>query len=105
MDMPPVDRSSTSTSVGSPLNLGREKDMREVQFVRSQNYCVCFVRMVDSRGTTVNDSPSIRKYYSIFINTLSTIARGFGAKILKNITDGLIMYFPKTSNSIDDSAF
>jgi two-component system response regulator ChvI len=81
--------------------------MEEVQFLRSQNYCVCFVRMVSSRGasTTVNDSDSIRKYYTIFINTMSTIVRGFGAKIVKNITDGLIMYFPKTSNSIDDSAF
>jgi two-component system, OmpR family, response regulator ChvI len=63
--------------------------------------------MVNSTGasTTVNDSDNIRKYYTIFINTMSTIARSFGAKIVKNITDGLIMYFPQTSNSIDDSAF
>jgi two-component system response regulator ChvI len=81
--------------------------MEEVQFLRSQNYCVCFVRMVNSRGAinTVNDSDSIRKYYTIFINTMSTIVRGFGGKIVKNIIDGLITYFPKTSNSIDDSAF
>ena len=63
--------------------------------------------MVNSTGasTTVNDSDNIRKYYTIFINTMSTIARSFGAKIVKNITDGLVMYFPQTSNSIDDSAF
>jgi hypothetical protein len=63
--------------------------------------------MLNSPGgsTTVNDLDNIRKYYTIFINTMSTIARSFGAKIVKNITDGLIMYFPKTSNSIDDSAF
>jgi hypothetical protein len=63
--------------------------------------------MVNSTGVsaTVNDSDNIRKYYTIFINTMSTIARSFGAKIVKNITDGLIMYFPKTSNSIDDTAF
>ena len=62
------------------------------------------VNSTDASGT-VNDSDNIRKYYTIFINTMSTIARSFGAKIVKNITDGLIMYFPKTSNSIDDSAF
>jgi two-component system response regulator ChvI len=63
--------------------------------------------MLNSPGgsTTVNDLDNIRKYYTIFINTMSTIARSFGAKIVKNITDGLIMYFPQTSNSIDDSAF
>jgi two-component system response regulator ChvI len=63
--------------------------------------------MVNSTGVsaTVNDSDNIRKHYTIFINTMSNIARRFGAKIVKNITDGLIMYFPRTSNSIDDSAF
>jgi two-component system response regulator ChvI len=87
--------------------LGGEKETEEVQFLRSQNYCVCFIQMVNSigAGTTVNDSDNIRKHYTIFINTMSNIARRFGAKIVKNITDGLIMYFPKTSDSIDDSAF
>jgi len=55
--------------------------------------------------TTINDSDSIRKHYTIFINTMSTIARNFGAKIVKNITDRLIIYFPQTSNSTDDVAF
>jgi CheY-like chemotaxis protein len=36
---------------------------------------------------------------------MSTIATNFGAKIVKNITDGLIIYFPQTSNSTDYSAF
>jgi CheY-like chemotaxis protein len=36
---------------------------------------------------------------------MSTIARNFGAKIVKNVTDRLIIYFPQTSNSTDDVAF
>ena len=102
-----VDRSSTRSSAGLPLSLGGEKQTKEVRFLRSQNYCVCFIRMVNSTDAsgTVNDSDNIRKHYAIFINTMSIIARSFGAKIVKNITDGLIMYFPQTSNSFDDSAF
>jgi two-component system response regulator ChvI len=105
-------KSSTNLSANAIIhrlaNLAVEKQMKEeIQFLRSQNYCVCFVRMVNSTGviSTVNDSDDIRRHYTIFINTMSIIARSFGAKIVKNITDGLIMYFPQTSNSIDDSAF
>jgi two-component system, OmpR family, response regulator ChvI len=110
--MPPVGRSSTSNSADSinlPLtSLGGEMKVKEeVQFLRSQNYCVCFIQMVNPTGAiiTTNDSDNIRKYYTIFINTMSAIARNFGAKIVKNITDSLIIYFPLTSNSTDDSAF
>jgi two-component system response regulator ChvI len=110
--MPPVDRSSSSYSADSinlPLtSLGGEKQVKEeVQFLRSQNYCVCFIQMVNTTGAiiTTNDSDNIRKYYTSFINPMSDIARDFGAKIVKNITDTLIIYFPQTSNSTDDSAF
>jgi CheY-like chemotaxis protein len=79
----------------------------EVIFVRSQYYCVCFVHMLSSADTNsaIEDLDNIRKYYTIFINTMASIARNFGAKIVKNITDGLIIYFPRTSNSADGSAF
>jgi hypothetical protein len=110
--MPPVDRSSSSYSADSinlPLaSLGGAKQVKEeVQFLRSQNYCVCFIQMVNTTGAiiTTNDSDNIRRYYTSFINPMSDIARDFGAKIVKNITDALIIYFPQTSNSMDDSAF
>ena len=63
--------------------------------------------MVDSTGisATINNSDNITRHYTIFINTMSNLVMSFGAKIVKNITDGLIIYFPKTSNSIDHSAF
>jgi hypothetical protein len=63
--------------------------------------------MVNTTGAIIptNDSDDIRKYYTIFIIPMSDIARDFGAKIVKNIADTLIIYFPQTSNSTDDSAF
>jgi two-component system, OmpR family, response regulator ChvI len=110
--MPTVDRSSTSYSADSinlPLtNSGGEKQAKdEVQFLRSQNYCVCFIQMVNPSvaSTTSNDSDNIRKYYTIFINIMSTMTKNFGAKTVKDSQDSLIIYFPQTSNSTDDSAF
>ena len=73
----------------------------------SRNYCVCFVDMVDSTKITaqIADARKIRKYYSIFINTMAAIARNFDAKIIKNTGDCLTYYFPKTSDSTNKSAF
>jgi CheY-like chemotaxis protein/class 3 adenylate cyclase len=47
----------------------------------------------------------IRKYYSIFINTIAAIAKSFEAKIIKNKGDCLIYYFPKTFDCSDPSGF
>ncbi len=61
----------------------------------SQNYCVCFVDMVDSTGITakISDHQKIRQYYSIFINTMAVLLRNYGGKIVKNAGDALIFYF------------
>jgi two-component system, OmpR family, response regulator ChvI len=74
---------------------------------KSQSYCVCFVSMVDSIGATftIRDPDKVRRYYSIFINTMAAIARNFGAKVIKNTGTSLLYYFPKTSDSCNLSAF
>ena len=41
----------------------------------------------------------LSKYYAAFLNSMATIARNFGAKIIKNAGDCLIFYFPQTSLS------
>jgi CheY-like chemotaxis protein len=66
----------------------------------SQTYCVGFVTMADSIGIKfeANDTAKIRRYYSLFINTLAPIAQSFGAKIIKSTDTSLIYYFPKTSS-------
>jgi CheY-like chemotaxis protein len=68
----------------------------EVRFIRSQDCCVCFVDIVNSTGTTskINDSEKVRLYYGIFLNTMSAIARNFGAEIIKNVGDSLMFWFP-----------
>ena len=74
---------------------------------KSQSYCVCFVSMVDSIGATftIRDPDKVRRYYSIFINTMAAIARNFGAKVIKNTGTSLLYYFPKTSDSCNLFAF
>jgi class 3 adenylate cyclase/ActR/RegA family two-component response regulator len=72
----------------------------EVRFIRSQDCCVCFVDIVDSTRitSTINSPEKVRKYYGIFLNTMAAIARNFGAKIIKNVGDCLIFYFPYSSS-------
>ena len=63
--------------------------------------------MVDSIKviSEIKDRDKIRRYYSVFINTMAAIARNFNAKIIKNTGTSLIFYFPQTSDSSNISAF
>src|SRR6266498_5969845 len=63
--------------------------------------------MVNSTWVTaqMTNSDDIRKYYSIFINTMATIARNFEGKIIKNSGDSVIYYFPNTSDYKNEWAF
>src|ERR687898_52160 len=81
---------------------------KEISFLdHSQNYCVCFVDMVDSTKITaeISDRRKIGQYYAIFINTMAIVAKNNGAKIVKNAGDALIFYFPETSDSDNEAAF
>jgi two-component system, OmpR family, response regulator ChvI len=73
----------------------------------SQNYCVCFVDIVDSTSITaeISDHQKIRQYYSIFINTMAVLLRTYGGKIVKNAGDALIFYFPDSSDPANEAAF
>ena len=81
---------------------------KEVSFLdHSQNYCVCFVDMVNSTKATaeISDRQKIGQYYSIFINTMAVLAKNYGAKIVKNAGDALIFYFPDSSDPANEVAF
>lgn len=69
--------------------------------------CVSVIDMVGSTRTTANirASHKITKYYSIFLNNMILIGKKFGAIIIKITGDGLILYFPQTSNKNDRQAF
>ena len=74
----------------------------------SRNCCVCFIDIVDSTRITtieITHPQKIKKYYSIFINTMAALIRDFDATVIKNTGDSLIYYFPKTTDSSSMSAF
>jgi two-component system, OmpR family, response regulator ChvI len=76
----------------------------EICFIRSDYYCISFIKTIPP-PETIKESDAIRKYYSIVFNTITAIAKSFDARIIKNVGDGLVWYFPRTSNSTDESAF
>ena len=41
---------------------------------------------------------AIRKYYSTFINSVSEIIKNYNGRVIKNIGDCLLFYFPKTTD-------
>ena len=62
--------------------------------------CVGFIDLVDSTTNiaTMDNLESIRRYYATFINSISKIVKSYGGKVLKNIGDCILFYFPKTSD-------
>ena len=79
----------------------------EIRFSgKRERYCICYIDMMNSTqaASTLNDL-QLSKYYGIFLNSMATIAKNFGATIIKNAGDCLIYYFPSTSNSNNHSAF
>ena len=81
--------------------------VQEISFTgNSQNYCICFVDIIDStKNTVIIDAEKTKRYYSVFINVMAAIARDFSSNIIKNTGDSLIFYFPETSDSANISAF
>jgi class 3 adenylate cyclase len=68
--------------------------------------CVCIVDMVNSTGLTAGlNDVQLGRFYSIFLNAMATIARNFGAKIIKNAGDSLLFYFPRTVDSTNPTNF
>jgi two-component system, OmpR family, response regulator ChvI len=97
-----------SDNLGGHDSLSTFDFAREISFLdRSQNYCVCFVDMVNSTriAAELSGPRKIGQYYSIFINTMAVLAKNYGAKIVKNAGDALIFYFPETSDSSNEVAF
>jgi class 3 adenylate cyclase len=80
----------------------------EISFLtNSDSYCVCFIDMIDSTNIIAQIAipDKVRKYYSIFLNSMSALIKKFGGSIIKNLGDSLVFYFPKTCGSANRSAF
>ncbi len=69
--------------------------------------CIGFIDLVDSTKNTITMEglDYIRKYYSTFINSVSSIVKSSNGRIVKNIGDCLLFYFPKTSNDKNENFF
>jgi two-component system response regulator ChvI len=85
-----------STKLRTNWNAGIE----EISFSGEvQNYCVCFIDIIGSTKISSDLTPAqLSRYYEIFLNAIALIARNFGAKIVKNAGDALIIYFNDTSD-------
>jgi two-component system, OmpR family, response regulator ChvI len=81
--------------------------VQEISFTgNSQNYCICFIDIVDfTRNTVILDAEKMKRYYSVFINIMAAMARDFNSIIIKNTGDSLTYYFPETLDSSNISAF
>ena len=62
--------------------------------------CVGFIDLVDSTKNTITMEglDYIRRYYSTFINSVSDLVKSYSGKVVKNIGDCLLFYFPKTTD-------
>ena len=62
--------------------------------------CVGFIDLVDSTKNTITMEglDYIRKYYSKFINSTSEVVKSYSGRVIKNIGDCLLFYFPKTTD-------
>lgn len=96
-----------SSSAGIPRSnidsnsLTKESNQEQINFINfTQQYCIGFIDIINSTQETANitDPKKLRKYYSLFLNSMSTILNQYHGKIIKNSGDNLFFYFPKTSN-------
>jgi class 3 adenylate cyclase len=67
---------------------------------RSQSYCVGYVDIVNSTKISASlSADKLSRYYEIFLNSMSKIIGKFDGKVIKNIGDCLLYYFPNSVNS------
>lgn len=98
-----VNRNSTTTDENntylSPKIAGLQDN--QITFVNfSSNYCICIIDIIESTNNTYDilESKKIKQYYSVFLNTMTSIINRHGGKVIKNAGDNLLYYFPRTMN-------
>jgi CheY-like chemotaxis protein len=90
------------------LKLHDHNNHKEITFINyTYSYCICIIDIVNSTLITkeLTNSEKIRRYYSIFLNTMASIIKQHNGKVIKNAGDCLIFYFPRTVHLINESAF
>ena len=111
-----VDYEGHDSEIGTPSKspLGQHRESRpvpeknEVLFSnKSENYCIGFIDIVGSTQITSKIIPSekVGKFYSTFINAVASIVKEHNGRIVKTVGDGVLFFFPGTSNIEDIEAF
>jgi class 3 adenylate cyclase len=74
---------------------------------KSECYCIAMVDIVGSTQITskLYNSGKITKFYTVFINEIANVVKYHDGKILKTVGDGVIFFFPQTSNVENIEAF
>ncbi|MDH3677087.1 MAG: adenylate/guanylate cyclase domain-containing protein [Nitrosopumilus sp.] len=68
----------------------------------AQSYCVGYVDIVNSTKISASlPTSELSQYYEMFLNSMSKIVEKFGGKVIKNIGDCLLFYFPNSVNGSD----
>lgn len=78
----------------------------EISFCGSQkSYCMGIVDMVNSTQITAHlENSKMCNYYRIYLNSMSEIAKEFGAVVIKNVGDSILYYFPDTYDAEDKTS-
>lgn len=72
----------------------------------TKSCCVGLVDIVNSTATTARlTNGKMCQYYSIFLNSMSKIAKASSATVIKNLGDSLLYYFPRTIDGHDKKSF
>jgi two-component system, OmpR family, response regulator ChvI len=90
------------------LKLKSYSDDDEIVFNNySRSYCICIISIVDSAKymDKLKNPVELRRFYSIFYNTMASIIKHHEGKVIKNLENGLLFYFPKTVNFSKISSF
>jgi adenylate cyclase len=90
-----------SANLSIPRNSGPPSQPDNIFFSEnSRMCCVGFVDMVDSTGIIAGlTTHQMSKYYSLFINWVSSIISGYSGKVVKNTGDGLLFYYDLLGDS------
>ena len=100
------DEDGSNHAVSKPDNpIDNKGQMKFINY--TQQYCIGIIDIVNSTNETskITSPNKLRKYYSLFLNTMSSVINSCNGEVIKTIGDSLFFYFPKTCNETNGSAF
>ena len=96
------------TQTYEPLNRQNGQDHKSIDApdyrvsfsTQSKSYCIGCVDIVNStKIASTLSQKNLAKYYEMFLNSLSKIITDFQGRVIKNIGDCLLFYFPESLDS------